>query len=86
MGFTRYGKVDHGAIVFDDPVPLPDGTPVVVRVEAEAPQPITEVEPGPDFASLPFFGMWANRDDLPESADWVRERRQQWHQRASRTD
>ncbi len=39
-----------------------------------------------DFARLPFFGMWADREDIRDSTAWVRERRGQWHQRSSRTD
>jgi len=39
-----------------------------------------------DIRSLAFFGMWRDRDDLGDSADWVRKERERWHQRASRRD
>jgi hypothetical protein len=83
MGFIGRGKVAHGGVVFTEPLPLPEGAEVIVQIE-----PVPTVAPGPvaNFASLPFFGMWADRDDLPDSTTWVREQRQRWHQRASRSD
>ena len=38
------------------------------------------------FDELPFFGMWSDRDDLPEAVDQVREGRESWRRRPSRTD
>ena len=83
MGFIGRGKDTHGGIVLTEPLPLPDGVEVIVQVE-----PVPSIPPGldDDFPALPFFGLWADRDDLPESTTWVRERRQQWHLRAPRSD
>ena len=51
-------------IVLTEPVPLSEGVEVIVQVE-----PVPLVAPGldEDFTSLSFFGLWADRDDLPES-------------------
>ena len=86
MGDLGRGRVEHGTIVFDEPLALPDGTRVVVRIEEEAAEPIGEAEAPAKFTSLPFFGMWADRDDLPESVEMVREGRERWHHRGSRPD
>jgi len=83
MGFIGRGKVSHGGIVLTEPLPFPEGAEVIVQVE---PVESAATSPVEDFSSLPFFGLWADRDDLPESTTWVRERRQQWQQRASRSD
>lgn len=39
-----------------------------------------------DLSSLAFFGMWRDRDDLGDSADWVRKEREKWNRRASRRE
>jgi hypothetical protein len=84
MKVTERGKVQDGGLVLARPLPLPEGTEVLVQVEPVAPAPAASA--GKDFAALPFFGMWAGRDDLGESADHVRREREQWHQRAQRPD
>jgi len=81
------GKVEGGRIVFDEPLALPDGTEVTVSIKTleddhQAPSATAEE----DFASLPFFGMWADREDMADSVAWVRRVREQWHERASRQD
>ncbi len=38
------------------------------------------------FADLPFFGMWADREDMKDSAAWVREERASWNQRVKSQD
>ncbi len=83
MGFIGRGKVTHEGIALTEPLPLPEGVEVIVQVERV---PAVAAGPVEDFQSLRFFGLWADRDDLPESTTWVGERRQQWHQRASRSD
>ncbi len=40
----------------------------------------------PDITSLPFFGMWADREDMADSAAWVHKERQEWNNRLSDTD
>ncbi len=83
MTYIARGKVDNGGLLLAERVPLPDGAEVIVQIE---PATTTVAPPAQNFASLPFFGMWADRSDLPESTTWVREQRQHWQQRASRPD
>lgn len=40
-----------------------------------------EAANGGDFENLPFFGMWADRDEMNDSVDWVRREREKWQQR-----
>ena len=40
----------------------------------------------PNITSLPFFGMWADREDMADSAAWVRKEREKWSSRLSGTD
>jgi hypothetical protein len=81
------GKVRSGGIVFEEPLMLPEGTEVVVSIEtlADEDEP-TDATADEDFAALPFFGMWADREDMADSAAWVRQMREQWQQRAVRQD
>ena len=83
MGFIGRGKVTHGGIVLTEPVPLPDGVEVFVQVE---PVPLVARGLDEDFTTPSFFALSADRDDLPESTTWVRERRQGWHQQATQSD
>lgn len=83
----RHGEVKNGSIVFSEPLDLPEGAQVSVVVEplAESGAPIDLAE-GQDFNSLPFFGMWADREEMQDSTAWVRQAREQWQQRAARQD
>ncbi|MBI1929439.1 hypothetical protein HYR99_34990 [Candidatus Poribacteria bacterium] len=87
MAFIERGKIPNGSIVFSKPLPLTEGTEVVVRIELLPIGSQTAMsEVGEDFASLPFFGMWTDREDMRDSVAWVRRRREQWHQRAYERD
>jgi prevent-host-death family protein len=39
-----------------------------------------------ELENLPFFGMWAHRNDMRDSTAWVRKEREKWHQRVTRQD
>ena len=32
----------------------------------------------PDMTALPCFGIWADREDMQDSATWVRKEREAW--------
>lgn len=87
MVMTEHGTVKRGGIVFAKPLPLADGTEVVVRIE-----PLNAEQPGEppvsdeEFASLPFFGMWADRADMRASEAWVRSERGRWQRRLAPED
>lgn len=79
MAMTEHGKVQHGGIVFQQPLALPEGTEVVVHIETVAgKEQMERPMSSDDFASLPFFGMWAGRQDMDDSALWVRSERERW--------
>lgn len=87
MGFTKHGKVQGRTIVFAGPLPLPEGTPVVVHIEQVAEdRPTKGAGSAESFTALPFFGMWADREDMGDSVAWVRRERERWHERATRQD
>lgn len=75
--------VRAGQIVLAKPLDLPEGTRVIIHIE-----PVAQgsAKTGEDrFSSLPFFGMWADREDLADSAEWVHKEREQWQQPATRS-
>jgi hypothetical protein len=75
------GTVQGRTLVFAESLPFPEGTEVTVQIEpVTRPASATGGEQG--FASLPFFGMWADRDEMKDGAAWVRRERETWHQRA----
>ena len=81
------GKVKGRGIVFPKRLTLPEGTEVMVRIEpvVESAKIMARTE-DLDLGDLPFFGMWADREDMKDSVAWVRKEREQWHQRATRLD
>ena len=57
------GIVKGGAIVLDEPIPLPDGTPVIILPEGEQPRE-------PDWGNDPFLKVeeWAVSTGMPNLA------------------
>lgn len=90
MVWTSTAKVEEGKLILAEAVPLPDGAEVHVRIEvlAEAGSNVSpdanRGEADQDFAA--FFGMWANRDDMKDSAAWVQRERETWPQRLTQQD
>jgi hypothetical protein len=87
MTIVEHGEVHDGGIVLSHPVTLPEGTKVVVAIAAvesatrkPTPEEIEEV------TSMPFFGMWADREDMKDSVAWVRRLREQWLDRLNPKD
>ena len=72
---TLEGTVQNGGIIFSEPLELPDGAAVRVNIEEkkESGKPLNS-----DFEKQPFFGMWSDRDDMSDSAEWVRKEREKW--------
>ena len=76
-------KVSKGRIVLSKPLSLPEGTEVRVRIEPVDPISVdgddsqsTNSDESEDFANLPCFGMWADREDMRDSVAWVRKQRE----------
>lgn len=88
MEIVENGTILNGAISLDHPLPLADGCQVVVRVATAAVTKESEIPPSvsEDLSSHPFFGLWADREDIVDSSDYVRQERDKWQQRATRQD
>ena len=85
---VEQGKVSDGGIVLSKPLLLPEGTEVRIQIE-----PIdtndstsTETNDSEDFANLPCFGMWADREEMHDSVAWLKREREKWQQRHTRTE
>jgi len=85
MKITQRGKVLSGGIALQKPLDLAEGTEVIVQVETLE-QKEKPSEPQEKLPLLPFFGMWADREDMADSSQWVSEERKQWQQRTNRQD
>ncbi|MCY3744350.1 MAG: hypothetical protein OXH00_25325 [Candidatus Poribacteria bacterium] len=82
------GKISNGHIVLSKPLSLPEGTEVRVQIEPVDPDAISEdnsqdkdSNESEEFANLPFFGMWADREDMRDSVEWVRKQREKSKER-----
>ena len=82
------GTISNGRIVLSKPLSLPEGTEVRVQIETVDPDAISgdnsqdkDSNESEDFANLPFFGMWADREDMRDSVEWVRKQRKKWKER-----
>lgn len=84
MSLIEHGTIEGGQIILAHPLSLPEGTEVVIHIETAYSEPKPEI--AEEFFSLPFFGMWADREDMNDSADWVRKERAKWQQRISPQD
>lgn len=79
---THRGKIHGGVIVLSEPVALPEGTEVVVSIEpVEANSCADALTHADNAGPLPFVGIWADREDMSDSAAWVRKERAAWSQR-----
>ena len=87
------GKISDGRIVLSKPLSLPEGTEVRVQIEPVDPALVSnddsqdkDSDDSEDFANLPCFGMWADREDMRDSVEWVRKQREKWKERLTRTE
>lgn len=83
------GEVNKGGIVLSKPLMLPEGIKVRIQIEpiyTDDDSQTTISEENEDFAELPFFGMWADREDMHDSVAWVRRQREKWIERSTRPE
>ena len=87
------GKISNGHIVLSKPLSLPEGTEVRIQIELADKAAVSDDEnqnkdsnESEDFANLPCFGMWADREDMRDSVAWVRKQREKWKERLTRTE
>ena len=89
----KNGKISNGHIVLSKSLSLPEGTEVRVQIEPVDPAIVSndanqdkDSNESEDFANLPCFGMWADREDMRDSIEWVRKQREKWKERLTRTE
>ena len=87
MKVTAHGTVRGDGIIFPEGLGLPEGMHVTVSIVPEEADDESEFnESADEIARWPFFGMWADREDMADSVAWVRKIREQWLQRLTRQD
>lgn len=79
MVMAYQGTIQNGQIHFDDNPVIPEGTQVIVVVVGE--KSPGEGMTGADILASGLVGMWANRDDIEDSAAFVETLRRQAEQR-----
>jgi hypothetical protein len=87
--FSIRGKVREGKLDLEAPLSFPEGEDVIVRIERVGPDPVglSDAVPGADaYVALPFFGMWADRDEAEAAVESVRRGRERWRRRLSPPD
>jgi hypothetical protein len=57
----------NGTLMLDEPAGLPDGTEVRVRIEPVGQQTASSALKPEELTRLPFFGMWADREEMADS-------------------
>jgi len=84
MSVVVHGRVRSGSLELADPLPLPEGTEVLVSIDPVGRAGAAAAMSDEEFLGQGFFGMWADREDMQDSVAWVREAREAWGQRAQR--
>lgn len=84
MSVVLRGRVRGGKLVLPDPLPMPEGAEVVVSIDAVNRAGERQAMSDDEFLALPFFGMWADREDAEDSVALVREMREAWQRRSQR--
>ena len=84
---VEHGKIRKGRLILSKPLTLPEGTDVRIQIEPIDTQDGLPAGPeaSEDFASLPCFGMWADREEMRDSVAWVKKEREKWQQRHTPT-
>ncbi|RKU17962.1 hypothetical protein C6503_10165 [Candidatus Poribacteria bacterium] len=86
------GTISNERIVLSKPLSLPEGTEVRVQIEpvdtavSDDENQDKDSNESEDFANLPCFGMWADREDMRDSVEWLRKEREKWQQRFTRPE
>ncbi|MBI3946803.1 MAG: hypothetical protein HY321_12845 [Armatimonadetes bacterium] len=82
MPVVVHGRVRSGALELSDPLPMPEGTEVTVSIEAVGVPRRCKAMSDEEFLALPFFGIWADREEMQDSVAWVRKVREAWQERS----
>ncbi len=92
MSVVIRAHFDGKTIVPDSQVDLPTDQALEVELrllpKIDLAPAVSETAPGEhfDIRTLPMFGMWADREDITDSAEWVHKEREKWSNRHSDAD
>jgi hypothetical protein len=88
MSITVRAHYRGKSIVPDQPLALPQGQELEVDVRVVEKQAARRNRPRrrPIITDMPFFGMWAHREDMKDSVAWVNKERERWDERLTRED
>lgn len=83
MSFRLRAHFDGKSIVPNEPLELPEDQEleIEVRVITGPRRRRKSKRPAGRVTSTPFFGMWADREDMKDSLGWVRKERERWNER-----
>ena len=81
------GEINNGNIVLSKPISLPEGTKVRIQIETVGTVDEDSETNGnhEELSKMPFVGMWADREDMRDSVNWVRKLRERGLERLTRT-
>ncbi|MBI2844063.1 MAG: hypothetical protein HYX78_11745 [Armatimonadetes bacterium] len=85
MAIIIRAHYDGKAIIPEGRLDLPPDQPLEVEVRVLSPE-AAPTEAKIPVTSLPFFGMWADREDMKDSVAWVNKERRKWSKRLTRRD
>lgn len=89
MSIIIRAHFDGRTIVPDTDLDLQADQPLEVQLRLLTPaetKPTDDRCEKPDIMELPFFGMWADREDMSDGQTWVRKERDKWISRTSDKD
>lgn len=78
------GRIVNGQLEFEDGSTLPDGTRVLVFVTDENDGLPAKGITGAEIMESGMFGLWADREDITDSAEFVEQLRRKAEQRVNR--
>ena len=83
MSFRVRAHFDGKSIVPNEPLELAENQEleVEVRIISTSRRRRKSKRPASRITSMPFFGMWADREDMRDGATWVRKERERWSER-----
>ena len=81
MSIIERGIIRGSNIALSNAISLPEGTEVIVQIE-----PVHRSESEKSYLNKSeimrdWFGIWRDRTDIGDSAEWVRKERDRWNRR-----
>ena len=83
MSMVIRAHYDGKTIVPDADLDLPLDQALEIEVRVLTPEAAPSEAKAP-ISSLPFCGMWADREDMKDSVAWVNKERRRWSKRLTR--